>query len=53
MDTSPTALFDSYEQDFKQIIGTIKEKLEPKEEDVNKGGEDNIPSNGIYILKGL
>ncbi|KAF9058038.1 vesicle transport v-snare protein vti1 [Panaeolus papilionaceus] len=39
MDTSPTALFDSYEQDFKQIIGTIKEKLEPKEGDVNKGEE--------------
>ncbi|KAI0070124.1 vesicle transport v-snare protein vti1 [Panus rudis PR-1116 ss-1] len=28
MDTSPTALFDSYEQDFQQIIGSIREKLE-------------------------
>ena len=28
MDTSPTALFDSYEQDFKQFIETISEKLE-------------------------
>lgn len=27
MDTSPTALFDSYEQDFKQLIETIEEKL--------------------------
>ncbi|TFK43644.1 vesicle transport v-SNARE protein N-terminus-domain-containing protein [Crucibulum laeve] len=28
MDTSPTALFDSYEQDFQQFILTIGEKLE-------------------------
>ncbi|KAJ4482653.1 vesicle transport v-snare protein vti1 [Lentinula lateritia] len=31
MDTSPTALFDSYEQDFKQFIETIREKLEGDE----------------------
>lgn len=34
MDTSPTALFDSYEQDFKQFIETIREKLE------NSGKDD-------------
>jgi hypothetical protein len=28
MDTSPTALFDSYEQDFKQFIDTIRDKLD-------------------------
>ncbi|RPD60684.1 vesicle transport v-snare protein vti1 [Lentinus tigrinus ALCF2SS1-7] len=28
MDNSPTALFDSYEQDFKQIIQSIRDKLE-------------------------
>ena len=28
MDTSPTALFDSYEQDFQQIISSIRDKLE-------------------------
>ncbi|KAF9482510.1 vesicle transport v-snare protein vti1 [Pholiota conissans] len=28
MDTSPTALFDSYEQDFKQFIETIRDKLD-------------------------
>ncbi|KAK7049616.1 t-SNARE VTI1 [Paramarasmius palmivorus] len=28
MDNSPTSLFDSYEQDFKQFIETIREKLE-------------------------
>ncbi|PSS00875.1 hypothetical protein PHLCEN_2v4102 [Hermanssonia centrifuga] len=28
MDNSPTALFDSYEQDFKQIIQSIREKLD-------------------------
>lgn len=27
MDNSPTALFDSYEQDFKQIIQSIQDKL--------------------------
>ncbi|KAF5393895.1 hypothetical protein D9757_000129 [Collybiopsis confluens] len=31
MDTSPTALFDSYEQDYKQFIQTIREKLEGDE----------------------
>lgn len=28
MDTSPTSLFDSYEQDFQQIISSIRDKLE-------------------------
>ncbi|KAI9058597.1 hypothetical protein FKP32DRAFT_1635339, partial [Trametes sanguinea] len=28
MDTSPTSLFDSYEQDFQQIIQSIRDKLE-------------------------
>jgi len=28
MDNSPTALFDSYEQDFKQIIASIRTKLD-------------------------
>ncbi|KAF9452443.1 V-snare-domain-containing protein [Macrolepiota fuliginosa MF-IS2] len=28
MDTSPTALFDSYEQDFQQFIESIRDKLE-------------------------
>lgn len=28
MDASPTALFDSYEQDFVQFIEGIKDKLE-------------------------
>ncbi|TFK48099.1 V-snare-domain-containing protein [Heliocybe sulcata] len=28
MDNSPTALFDSYEQDFHQIIASIREKLD-------------------------
>ena len=38
MDTSPTALFDSYEQDFRQFIETIREKLEDNAND-DKGGE--------------
>ena len=28
MDNSPTALFDSYEQDFQQIVASIRDKLE-------------------------
>jgi vesicle transport through interaction with t-SNAREs 1 len=28
MENSPTALFDSYEQDFQQIVDSIREKLD-------------------------
>lgn len=28
MDSSPTALFDSYEQDFQQFIESVRDKLE-------------------------
>lgn len=28
MDNSPTALFDSYEQDFQQIVQSISQKLD-------------------------
>ena len=38
MDNSPTALFDSYEQDFKQIVASIREKLEGGEGG-ERGGE--------------
>ena len=37
MDTSPTALFDSYEQDFRQFIETIREKLEDNAKDDKEG----------------
>ncbi|KAJ7591187.1 vesicle transport v-snare protein vti1 [Mycena floridula] len=33
MDTSPTALFDSYELDFKQFIDVIRQKLENEAKD--------------------
>lgn len=38
MDTSPTTLFSNYEQDFQQIIASIRDKLEgdPKAEGVGK-----------------
>ncbi|KAK0490995.1 vesicle transport v-snare protein vti1 [Armillaria novae-zelandiae] len=29
MDTSPTSLFDSYEQDYKQLIDALRPKLDP------------------------
>lgn len=38
MDNSPTALFDSYEQDFQQIVGSIRQKLEGSD-DNERGGE--------------
>lgn len=37
MDSSPTALFDSYEQDFQQIIDSIKEKLDGEAKDERAG----------------
>ena len=37
MDTSPTALFDSYEQEYWQFIDTIRTKLEDSVND-HKGG---------------
>ncbi|EIN08659.1 V-snare-domain-containing protein [Punctularia strigosozonata HHB-11173 SS5] len=36
MDPSPTALFDSYESDFQQIVSSIRDKLA---NDANAGGE--------------
>jgi vesicle transport through interaction with t-SNAREs protein 1 len=38
MDNSPTALFDSYEQDFQQFIDTIRQKLDGEGKD-DSGGE--------------
>lgn len=43
MDTSPTALFDSYEQDFKQLIQSIDEKLQVGEGKDDRGGEYRPP----------
>lgn len=40
MDNSPTALFDTYEQDFRQIIDSVRSKLEGDGKD-ERGGEDN------------
>lgn len=37
MDNSPTALFDSYEQDFQQIVDSLKQKLEGDAKDERVG----------------
>lgn len=42
MDNSPTALFDSYESDFKQIIDSIREKLDEDAKD-QQGGTSLCP----------
>ncbi|KAJ3551971.1 hypothetical protein NM688_g4404 [Phlebia brevispora] len=33
MDNSPTSLFESYEQDFQQLVGSVREKLEGDNKD--------------------
>ena len=43
MDNSPTALFDSYEQDFQQLIASIRDKLEGDAKD-ERGGKCLYPS---------
>lgn len=43
MNSSPTALFDSYEQDFRQFIGTIQEKLE------GEGSDDRDGEQPYYL----
>jgi vesicle transport through interaction with t-SNAREs protein 1 len=37
MDNSPTALFDSYELDFQQILDSLKERLEGDSKDERTG----------------
>lgn len=43
MDQSPTAMFDSYEQDFRHIMGNISEKLEGGAAKGQFGGRLSIP----------
>ena len=38
MDSSPTSLFDSYEQDFQQILQSIRDKLEGDGSEQRGGG---------------
>lgn len=40
MDNSPTALFDTYEQDFRQILDSVRSKLDGDGKD-ERGGEAN------------
>lgn len=50
MDSSPASLFDSYEQDFQQILQSIRQKLEGDGSDQRGGTPDttDLPS-----LRGL
>lgn len=38
MDNSPTALFDTYEQDFRQILDSVRSKLDGDGKDDRGGG---------------
>jgi len=49
MDNSPTALFDSYEQDFQQIVDSLKEKLEGDVKD-ERGGEASDSSTVSVVM---
>jgi vesicle transport through interaction with t-SNAREs protein 1 len=42
MDTSPTALFDTYEQDFNQFIESIRDKLEGDGKDEVGGASSSV-----------
>ncbi len=37
MDTSPTSLFEAYEQDFQQLIASIRDKIEDHASDEGGG----------------
>lgn len=41
MDSSPTALFDTYDQDFRQILDSVRSKLDGDGKD-ERGGEDSV-----------
>ncbi|KAK0190974.1 vesicle transport v-snare protein vti1 [Armillaria mellea] len=41
MDNSPTSLFDSYEQDYKQLIDALRPKLEGDDKNENAGKNPN------------
>ena len=43
MEQPPNALFDSYEQEFNQISGSIREKLKLGDEQEARGGEPALP----------
>ncbi len=49
MDSSPTALFDSYEQDYQQFIESVQDKLEGSGKD-EVGGMRYIPLGRIHRL---
>jgi len=42
MDTSPTALFESYEQDFRQLIEAVQEKLKDNGGDEKEKRKSNL-----------
>lgn len=48
MDNGPTSLFDSYESDFKQIVTSIRGKLDTDAKE-QKGGE-HLRAELLYLL---
>jgi len=50
MDNSPTALFDSYEQDFNHFSETIKDKLESESKDESAGTSRNMQFTLVFTV---
>jgi hypothetical protein len=48
MDSSPASLFDSYEQDFQQILQSIRQKLEGDGSD-QRGGTPETALSGSLL----
>ena len=48
MDQSPTSLFDSYESDFKQIVASIREKLDGDAKG-EQAGTSRSPPYGLFL----
>ena len=52
MDTSPTSMFNNYEQDFQQIITSIRSKLEETSETGGVGEPFSRDERGAFFLFG-
>ena len=48
MDASPTTLFHNYEQDFQQIIASIRDKLEGNSQ-TEGVGEPFSPDESVFV----
>lgn len=50
MDSSPTSLFDSYEQDYQELIDSLRTKLEESEGTENAGQSAQLNASIILLI---